>query len=399
MNFKTGAWTKRLDFFFLSAWLMTSLSATLISLLFFGVDFRGYYAVAQVLLAGGNPYDYYQVAAVLLKVTGEMGNNPYYYPPWFAWLFIPLAKLPFQIARTIWMLFNLMVWNVSIFQLSKLIHWPADGWKRYAIFILSTLTFAWITFRYEQAGILVLGILVMVILSMQDQKWIQSGIWLALLLVKLNITLLVVSGISLWLLRKGQWRPILVMIVTTLALLAVSTLVTPNWFEPLFESGFRSGLTVTLDGPEKMGDARITTTMLDWLAYLGVQPNLRIILYGIFVPIAILAFFLVVLRSQSLLEVISLSFLISCAITPYALQYDYPPLVVTFLWALALPKRTPTAMWIGVLLAGLIFYASMWNPSIASRYWMIIGLTALVISVLYFRNYPQKYNQSAQPVS
>lgn len=377
MNFKTSAWTKRLDFFFLSAWLMSSLGAALISLLFFGVDFRGYYAAAQVLLAGGNPYDYHQVAAVLLKVTGEMGNNPYYYPPWFAWLFIPLARLPFQIARAIWMLFNLIVWNVSIFQLGKWIDWPANGWKRYAIFILATLTFAWITFRYEQAGILVLGMLVMALLSMRDQKWIQSGIWLALLLVKPNVTLVVVAGISLWLLRKGQWRPIVVMVVTTLALLAVSTLITPNWFKPFFEPGFGRGLTMTLDGPEKIGDARINTTLIDWLAYNGVPSNLRLILYGTAVPVAILVFFLIVWRSQSLLEVISLTTLISCAVTPYALQYDYPPLVITFLWALSLPKRTPTAAWISTLLAGFIFYASMWNPSIASRYWMIVGLTAL----------------------
>lgn len=399
MNLRTAKWAKRIDFFFLSAWLMTSLGAALISLLFFGVDFRGYYAAAQVLMAGGNPYDYRQVAAVLLKVTGEMGNNPYYYPPWFAWLFIPLAKLPFQIARAIWMLFNLMVWNVSIFQLSKLVHWPADGWKRYAIFFLSTLTFAWVTLRYEQAGILVLGLFVALIFSLENKKWIQSGIWLALLLVKPNITLVVVAGVSLWLLRRGQWRPILVMMAATLGLLIISTLITPNWFKPFFEPGFGRGLTVTLDGTEIMGDTRINTTMLDWLAYLGVQSSLRVILYGIFIPVAILIYFLVILRSQSLLEVIGLSILISCAITPYALQYDYPPLVITFLWALSLPKPTPTATRISALLAGFIFYASMWDPSIASRYWMIIGLTTLVISALYFRNYPQKYNQSAQPVS
>lgn len=387
MNFRTAKWIKRIDFFFLSAWLMTSFGTALISFLWFGVDFRGYYAAAQVLMAGGNPYDYHQVAAVLLKVTGEMGNNPYYYPPWFVWLFIPLVKLPFQVARAIWMLFNLIVWNVSMFQLSKAINWPTMGWKRYSIFIVSTLTFAWITLRYEQAGIPVLGLFVALIFSLENKKWSQSGIWLALLLVKPNITLVVVSGISLWLLRKGQWRPILVMIVTTLALLAISTLVTPNWFKPLFESGFGSGLTVTLDGLEKMGDVRITTTMLDWLAYLGVQPNLRVILYGIFIPIAILAFFLVVLRSQSLLEVIGLSILISCAITPYALQYDYPPLVITLFWALSLSKSTSTITWISALLTGFIFYGSMWNPSIASRYWMIIGLSALVIISLYFRNH------------
>jgi hypothetical protein len=397
MNLKTAEWTKRIDFFFLSAWLMTSLGAALISLLFFGVDFRGYYAAAQVLLAGGNPYDYHQVATVLLKVTREMGNNPYYYPPWFAWLFIPLAKLPFQIARAIWMLFNLIVWNVSIYQLSKLIHWPANGWKRYSIFILSTLTFAWITFRYEQAGILVLGMLVAFILSMQNQKWIQSGIWLALLLVKPNITLVVISGISLWLLRKGQWRPVLVMMVTTLALLVISTLIMPNWFKPFFEPGFGRGLTMTLDGPENIGEIRINTTMLDWMAYLGVEPNLRVILYGIFIPVAIFIFILFVPRSQSLLEVISLSILISCAITPYALQYDYPPLAITFFWALSLTKPTPTTTRISALLAGFIFYASMWDPSVASRYWMIVGLIALTLYALHQAKMTSKLPESFTP--
>lgn len=395
MNLKTEKWTKRIDFFFLSAWLMTSFGTALISFLWFGVDFRGYYAAALVLLAGGNPYDYRQVAAVLLKVTGEMGNNPYYYPPWFTWLFIPLAKLPFQVARAIWMLFNLIVWNVSIIQLSKAINWPTMGWKRYSIFILSTLTFAWATLRYEQAGILVLGLFVALIFSLENQKWGQSGVWLALLLVKPNITLVVVAGVSLWLLRRGQWRPILVMMAATLGLLAISTLITPNWFKPFFEPGFGHGLTMTLDGTEIMGDTRINTTMLDWLAYLGIQSSLRVILYGIFIPVAILIFFLVILRSHSLLEVIGLSILISCAITPYALQYDYPPLAITFLWALSLPKPTPTATRISALLAGFIFYASMWNPSIASRYWMIIGLTALVIISLYFRNHSNSQEDAA----
>jgi hypothetical protein len=397
MNFKTTAWTKRINVFCLSAWLMTSLGAALISLLWFGVDFRGYYAAAQVLLAGGNPYDYHLIAAVLLKVTGEMGNNPYYYPPWFTWLFIPLAKLPFQIARSIWMLFNLIVWNVSIFQLSKLIHWPTNGWKRYAIFMLSTLTFAWITFRYEQAGILVFGMLVAVILSMQDQKWIRSGIWLSLLLVKPNITLVVVSGISLWLLRKGQWRPVLMMIATTLALLAISTLITPNWFKPFFEPGFGRGLSVAMDGPEKIVATRINTTMLDWLASIGVQANLRLILYEFSVFAAIVIFIMAVLRSRSLVEVTALSVLISCAITPYALQYDYPPLVITLFWAFSLPGPSKVSIRWKILLTTFVFSVNIWQRSISYRYWIVIGLIALTLYTLHQAKMTSKLPESFSP--
>src|SRR5688572_9349266 len=103
MNAEKTRWLNRLDFAMLAMWLMLSVILAIISFVLFGQDFRGYYAAARVLLAGGNPYDYHLVARVLLDVTGEMGNNPYYYPPWFSWLFIPVVFLPFQIARAIWM--------------------------------------------------------------------------------------------------------------------------------------------------------------------------------------------------------------------------------------------------------------------------------------------------------
>jgi len=382
MIFATEKWMKRIDFFFLSVWLMTSFGAALISLLWFGVDFRGYYAAARVLLAGGNPYDYRQVAAVLLQVTGEMGNNPYYYPPWFAWLFIPFAALPFQIARAIWMLFNLIVWNAALFQAGTLVNYPPQGWKRSLIFLTATITFAWVTFRYEQAGILTLGILVAMTLAAQNQKWTQAGLWLALLLIKPNITLIIVAGVSLWLLRNKQRRPVAVMIFTVAILLIISTMITPDWFAPLFTPGFGLGLTSTLDGLGVVGDARINTTLLDWLKFLGVQPGASAALYGLFISIAGVAFILTILRAQSMLEVVSLTTLISCAVTPYALQYDYPPLVITLLWALSLFK----GQWIKSALTGFILYASMWAPSIASRYWMIVGLVALSAYALYSRN-------------
>jgi hypothetical protein len=396
MNLRTEKWIKRIDFFFLSTWVTISIGLAIISLLWFGADFRGYYAAAQVLLAGGNPYDYHQVADVLLKVTGKMGNNPYYYPPWFAWFFVPLAIIPFQIARSIWMLFNFTAWNIGLWQLSKTLNWPPQGWKRYSLFIISTFSFAWITWRYEQAGILVFAILVAALLSASKQNWLRLGILLALLLIKPNITLIVVTGMSLWLIRQAQWRPVLAMTATLSALLIISTLITPNWFKPFMGPGFGRGLTVAMDGPEKVVASRINTTMLDWLASVGAQVNLRFILYGISVFVAIVIFIMAILYSRSLIGVTSLSLLISYAITPYALQYDYPPLVITLFWALSLPSPSKAfARW-RILFAGFIFSVSIWQQSIAYGYWMIIGLIALVISALYFRNSLQKDNQSAQ---
>ncbi|HET6823314.1 MAG TPA: glycosyltransferase family 87 protein, partial [Anaerolineales bacterium] len=323
--------------------------------------------------------DYRLVAQILLEVTGEMGNNPFYYPPWFTWLFIPLAYLPFQVARALWTIINVAIWLIGLWQLGKLFDWPEQGWKRYSLFTLTTFSFAWITWRYEQAGILIFAILIAFILSMRNQSWGESGIWLALLLIKPNVTLIVVAGISLWLLRKGLWRTVLVMVLTLVVLLSISTMITPDWFQPFFEEGFGQGLTVALDGPDRVVAIRINTTFLDWMRTLGVEPPWNILFYGIAICIGLFVFFWSVYRSESIVDLVSLLLLVSYAITPYALQYDYPPLVIPLFWALSRCTSSPKTFTIGFLLAGFIFSVIFWQQNISWAFWMVIGLAVLMI--------------------
>lgn len=369
----------------LSAWLILSLTLAALAFIWFGVDFRGYYAAARVLLEGGNPYDYHLVARVLLEVTGEMGNNPYYYPPWFAWLFIPMAYLPFQFARAIWMIFNLIIWNFSLWQLGKIVGWPQMGWRSYGLFALTTFSFAWITWRYEQAGILVFTLLVALIWSIQHENWIWSGIWLALLLVKPNVTLAVVTGVGLWLLRKGQWRSVLVMLLTLFVLLAISTWITPDWYQLFFDDGFGQGLTVALDGPDRVVAVRINTTFLDWLRIIGIGTPLHMPIYAVAVCIGIFIFFWAVYHSESLLKTVSILLLISYALTPYALQYDYPPLVFVLFWALSFCASVPRGLAIGLVLAGFVLSVIFWQQNISWAYWMVIGLIVLLIWSMYHK--------------
>jgi hypothetical protein len=317
----------------------------------------------------------------LLEVTGEMGNNPYYYPPWFAWLFIPLSVLPFQLARAVWMTFNIITWNAGLWQLGKIIDWPAIGWRRYLLFALATFSFAWVTWRYEQAGILVFIILVALILSIQNQNWTWAGVWLALLLFKPNVTFVVVAGISLWLVRKGYWRTVLIMGLVLVVLITVSTLITPNWYQPLFEDEFGRGLTVALDGPNQVVAQRINTTFVDWLRTLGIEPPLRTLIYGIATCIGAMVFFWAVNRS-GLLELISILLLVSYALTPYVLQYDYPPLVIVLFWALSRCVSSSKAFAMGLALAVFIFSVIFWQQNISWAYWMVIGLTALTIGAV-----------------
>ena len=394
MNAKKTRWINRLDFAMLTMWLILSVILAIISFALFGQDFRGYYAAARVLLAGGNPYDYHLVAQVLLDVTGEMGNNHYYYPPWFSWLFVPVALLPFQIARAIWMVLNVILWNLGLLRLGEAMLWPAPGWRRYALFAVATFSFAWITWRYEQAGILVFFMLVELILSIHSQKWIRAGIWMALLLVKPNITLIVVAGISLWLLRKAQWQPVLVMLLTLVVLLAVSTAITPNWFQPFTEDGFGRGLTVALDGPDEVVAIRINTTFLDWLRSLGIEPPWNRLLYGLAICIGIIVYFWSVFRSTSFVELTSVLLLVSYAITPYVLQYDYPPLAITLFWAFS--RCTSRAFTVGLVLAGFVFSVIFWQQNISWAYWMVVGLVALAVwSVVQMKYYSEGISNSS----
>lgn len=349
----------------------------MISFLLYGVDFRGYYAAAQVLLSGGNPYDYHQVAPVLLRITGEMGNNPYYYPPWFAWLFTPLVLLPFQIARAVWMGFNLVVWNLGLWNLGKIVKWPARGWRLYALYGLATFSLAWITWRYEQAGILIFAILVALIVAVEKERWTWAGFWMALLLIKPNITLIVVIGLSLWLIRRHQWRPVLTMVLWLGILLAVSTWITPDWYQPFFEEGFGQGLTVVLDGPENVVALRINTTLPDWLGTLGVASQLRAPIYGLAAAAGIIVFLIIIWYSQSFLQVMSISLLVSYALTPYAMQYDNPALVIVVFWALAVCSRSPMGTRVAILLAGFVFSVIFWQQNISWAYWMVVGSVAL----------------------
>ncbi len=384
MNLENIKWMKRSDFLFFSLWLILGLTLAVISYLFHGVDFRGYYAAARVLLAGGNPYDYRLVARELLLVTGEMGNNPYYYPPWFAWLFVPLTALPFQIARAVWMAFNFVIWNISLWSLGAMFDWPPMGWRRYLLFALTTFSFAWITWRYEQAGILVLVVLVAAVLSIQKEKWASAGVWLALLLIKPNITLLVVLGISLWLIVRRHWKPVSVMIFVLAGLLAVSTWITPDWYQPFFENGFGEGLRVVLDGPDRIVAIRINTTFLDWLAAMKIERGPRTFIYGVAILAGVFVFAWAVFRSRSILQLTAVSLLVSYTLTPYALQYDFPPLAFALFWGLSLcVSASPTALRVGIALAGFVFSVIFWQQNISWAYWMVAGLVVLGVWGLY----------------
>ncbi len=370
---------KLINFATLCAWLITSAAMGISSLVWFGQDFRGYYAAARVLLIGGNPYDYKQLVPILLNVSGYVGNNPYYYPPWFAWFITPLALLPFETARLIWMLFNISIWVVGLWQLSKLIDWPDMGWRRWSMFLFATFLFAWMTWRFEQTGLLLFTLLIATLTAIRRGRWAWAGLWLALLLIKPNVTLILVAAIMLWLLRRGRWQPLLTMFLVVTGLFLASTAATPDWYRPLLQSGVGNGLVTVLDGPTRVVAVRVNTTLIDWLATFEPNRNWREIIYIVAAIIGGFTLIFFVLRSNSLMKVVIVSLLVSFAVTPYALQYDFPLLTLPLFWAMALSTRSSLALWGGWAISAFIASVLIWERPISDGYWIVIGLIVLTI--------------------
>ncbi len=368
------------DFAALCLWLISSLGMAITSFILFRQDFRGYYAAARVLLAGGNPYDYNQLAPILLQVTGRIGNNPYYYPPWFAWFFVPLAELPYGFASILWMAFNWVVWLYSLWLLGKYLDWPGAGWRRWLIFFLATYLFAWITWRYEQTGILLFALLVAILMALHKQNWLGAGIWMALFLLKPNITLIPLAAIVIWLLQRKQWKPVVVFSLTSAFLLAASTLATPDWYQPLFKPGFGNGLANELNGPGQIVAVRVNTTLMDFLKMSHLNATIIAIVYSVALLIGVLVLGFTLFRSQSILTVTSISLLVGYALTPYALQYDYPPLAFVLLWALAIifGSTNKVHRWAAILITAFVASVPLWERPISDAYVIVIALIGLV---------------------
>lgn len=379
------------NFALLCAWLVTGISMAVIAYARFGQDFRGYYAAAHVLLEGGNPYDYFQVAPVLLETTGRVGNNPFYYPLWFGWSIAPLTLMPYQVARAVWMAFNLVIWIVGLLRLRTLLDFPRLGWWTWSLNLLATFLFAWMTWKFEQTGILLFAFSVEILIAFKDRQWDRMGIFLAAALIKPNIMLIPVGIMALWLIRRRIFRPVVVMSVLLLGLIVVTTILTPDWYQPILRPNFGQGLTEVLDGPGRTTGVRLNTTLMDWLKMSQVPEGMRIFLYAAAITVGVWVSIRAIWNSNSFMEVTVTALLVNFAVTPYALQYDFPPMTIALFWGMALAVRAGSLK-IPALLLAMTASVLFWERPISDGYWIVIGLCLLVFWAL-------KRNRGAEPMA
>jgi hypothetical protein len=206
------------------------------------------------------------------------------------------------------------------------------------------------------------------------------GIFMALALIKPNVMLLPIAALGLWLLLNKKWQPVRTALVTLFGLVVITTLLTPDWYQPFFRPHFGQGLTEVLDGPGKVTGVRLNTTLLSWLKWYSVPEIVRMGLYLTVVLAALWILWRSIRTSNSILEVAVIALLASFAITPYALQYDFTPLVLVLFWTLAMSRNAKGKL-VPILIVALITSVLIWERSISDGYWIVIGLIGFTVWV------------------
>ena len=371
----------RHEFAAFALFLATSLSLAWMAYSFGGVDFGVYYAAGRVMLNGGNPYDYSQLAGEIVSSTGAL-NNPFYYAPWFAWAMSVLALLPYEFARLCWAVVNVGLWYWGLFNLSKLIEWPPAGWRRWGAYLFATIIFAWSTWGSEQVGVTILFLVTVLLLSYQQSRQILTGFFMALILFKPNVTGFPGLVLAAWLISRREWKPVISMIVSLSGFLVISLFVSPGWYLALTQPDKLTGLSYTLNENGAAQTLRYVSTLPGWLASYGVTGVFACVIYVFAALLGIIFTICLVKKSKDMTALTAYSFLVNFALTPYALFYDYSVLVVTLFYLNARLSLRPMLTRLQRLMNGLAIASLFVGDNISFRYWIVVIFILSGISLL-----------------
>lgn len=371
----------RHEFAAFALFLVTSVSLAWMAYSFGGVDFGVYYAAGRVMLNGGNPYDYSQLAGEIVSSTGAL-NNPFYYAPWFAWAMSVLALLPYEFARLCWAVVNVGLWYWGLFNLSKLIEWPPAGWRRWGAYLFATIIFAWSTWGSEQVGVTILFLVTVLLLSYQQSRQILTGFFMALILFKPNVTGFPGLVLAAWLISRREWKPVISMIVSLSGFLVISLFVSPGWYLALMQPDKLTGLSYTLNENGAAQTLRYVSTLPGWLASYGVTGVFACVIYVFAALLGIIFTICLVKKSKDMTALTAYSFLVNFALTPYALFYDYSVLVVTLFYLNARLSLRPMLTRLQRLMNGLVIASLFVGDNISFRYWIVVIFILSGISLL-----------------
>ncbi|MBV9282118.1 MAG: DUF2029 domain-containing protein [Chloroflexi bacterium] len=184
-------------------------------------DFIQYYSISQLILGGhgGAIYDFLRLshveARLVYPLTLQNGVLPYLYPPYFALIVAPLAKLPYSAAYLIWLLVNCAVLLATLFALERcglLGRRAATAARLASICSLPVV----MTLALGQVSILICALLTLSYCASRNGREELAGVALALALIKPPYVL----PVLVVLVAQRRWRSPAAFALTCVVLLA-----------------------------------------------------------------------------------------------------------------------------------------------------------------------------------
>jgi Glycosyltransferase family 87 len=171
-------------------------------------DFAEYWAAGRLNASGRNPYD----GALMLTEERQLGwtaSRPVmmYNPPWTLGVAMPLGAMPFPIARSIWMVTQLVLTCWSASQL-----WSLYGGEPRRRLAACWIALLWmptlVALRMGQTSTFMLFGLVGFLSALAAGKEFRAGVLLSLAALKPQLIALAWVPLLLWAFRERRWRPV-----------------------------------------------------------------------------------------------------------------------------------------------------------------------------------------------
>jgi hypothetical protein len=186
-----------------------------------GEDFTAYWASAQLLINGQNPYQADQIFALQTSVgRTDKVPNVMYNPPWVLTYILPFSSDNYQLAKFLWLLFIFICILISSIWLWQF-YGGTDKSQIWSLLILFTYVPIYYTFvRGQIVPLILLGIVGFLHFERQ-KKWFLAGVFVCLLGIKPQDTYLFLLALLFWIFYKKQWGILLGAGCVTLLITAI----------------------------------------------------------------------------------------------------------------------------------------------------------------------------------
>jgi hypothetical protein len=294
-------------------------------------DFRVFYESAQQALSGKSMY----------RTYGPI-ELPYWYLPWLAWFYIPLAFFPPDVAYAIFIIASLLFGFLTVAFLLKRYVPGANALEISFVFSMVLLV-CWLLFRVGQMDFLLLAAAVWMMHLIANHK-VHIAAWMVpVLLFKPHLFVLFFPAA----LFKGKRTFLISATVVCLLLLILSFLIIADWPQQMFRMLGESG---------KRTDNNWGFITLPNM--LGLQENWSGTANWQFTGILILAGALALwkIRELNTFTFLSISLAGSLFCAPRAYAYNLPLLVPAMIWLSAdLAKPYRLFFWLAASLFLFLF--------------------------------------------